>query len=375
MEDQEMLFDLKALAEYEGGEFETQSSNSSKKDEDKDDKSAKGSEDSKEALLFDEKFLAEFDESEESDEPQGGDSTQKAPRTKDIKSDLVKTLIKDLIKEGIIEAEDTELESVQSYDDIAKLVAGTIKRNELKDLTDTQKDYLTALRNGVPVEEFTAIKADIDYINTLDDSSLKDINLARNLIFHDFIQQGMDEEKANMLSDLAVSSPQYYNVAVRAKQTLKKALTEELETKVKAKETERLVKEQAVQKEIDMITNKIKETNEFFDGVKVNSQTKEKVVKSLFQPVSKKGDQLLNEVMEKYSSDADYKMKLHMLHVITNGFTDFTKLQQKLETKVSKDFDKKLEEVRFKAGTTSGNGTTLETKHNTLDRLKNLKFS
>ena len=91
------------------------------------------------------------------------------------------------------------------------------------------------------------------------------------------------------------------------------------------------------QKCLTAIKTKINASNDIIKDVTVNQQTKDKIFNSITKAISVDEDGVpLNEVMDKYSKDIDFQVKLHFLYTITKGFTDFSKLQQEIKTKVTK---------------------------------------
>jgi len=82
----------------------------------------------------------------------------------------------------------------------------------------------------------------------------------------------------------------------------------------------------------------------------------------------------LNEVMDKYQSDQEYKMRLHALDVITKGFTDFSKFTKKAKSNAAQKLEKQIAQGGTGIGTSmNANGVVSASQteiKNALDFLK-----
>lgn len=239
-------------------------------------------------------------------------------------------------------------EEVGKIDNIEVLVnalASKTKENEFADLAAEQKEYLEALRSGVPHYQYAEKKSNAQaYKNVTEEALEKNEALQLELIRRSFIIKNIDVETATELAQKIVKDDDSVDKAIKAKEALIKYEEDNLKEEIKkAKEaTDKKLKDE--QDKIDSLKSKVNENTEVLPGVKINSQTKEKIFSSMVTPVKKsESGQLLNEVMELYANDADYKLKLHTLHFITKGFTDFSKIMKTEKSQAIKDLEKKLE--------------------------------
>jgi hypothetical protein len=76
--------------------------------------------------------------------------------------------------------------------------------------------------------------------------------------------------------------------------------------------------------------------------------------------------------MKNYNSDNDYKIRLHALHVITKGFTDFTKFKTTSKSDVIRTFDASLASAA--SGSIVKQSSEGATTSNIKEALKHLKF-
>lgn len=365
MQDENILdIDLDFLANYTGTQSIDVDDTDPKTKIIEDSKKQKPIKDSQEVISdedsdgIDLEFLASYTLDEEEEVETKKVEVEKSKVTKtDKKTDIVKAILKEFKTEGLVEAEDDEIENANGYDDISKLVARTIKSNELKDLTEDQIDYLKAIRTGIPKEDFVVLKTDIEKVKSINEADIEtDTDLASNLIYYDFIEQGLSKDKAAILTDSIMEGSKHIELAKLAKKSLETSLVNKFQNKIKENEDILKANEEKAKSELNTIKEKVTKIDEIIKGVKITPAVKDKVVNSLTKPVSKnKSGNFNNEVMEQYNSNPEYKIALHYLHILTDGFTDFSKLSQKIETKTIKNIDKLLDAERSITGSSANN--------------------
>lgn len=262
-----------------------------------------------------------------------------------------------------------DLKDVQSVEDIVKAVEKQIKANELADLSDEDKEYIEARRNGVSHTEFIQNKSNSEQYEKISDELIeKNEQLQFELIRRSFLIKGIDEKTASKLATKSIEDEEAIDEAIEARDTLieyENNLLQEKVTKAKEKAEASISAEKT---KFESLKSKINENSEILPGVKVNSQTKDKIFNSMTTPVKSKDNKLQNEVMDLYSSDAEYKMKIHALHILTKGFTDFSKFKNEAKSTAVKDLEEKLAQTgsgstgrsTSKSVSISGGSTTKE---------------
>ena len=240
-----------------------------------------------------------------------------------------------------------EISKIENSDALVNAIATQLKQNEFADLDDEQKAYIQALRSGVPHYQYAEKKSNAQaYKNITEEAIEENDNLQLELIKRNFLIKGIDAETATKLATNIASSDESIEEAIKAKNALIKYEEDNLKEEIKkAKETaDKKLKDE--QDRIDSLKSKVNENTEVLPGIKVNSVTKEKIFTSMVTPVKKnENGQFLNEVMDNYANDAEYKMRLHTLHVLTKGFTDFSKFKSTEKSQAVKDLEKKLESM------------------------------
>jgi len=242
--------------------------------------------------------------------------------------DTFTSLASALIESGAFSSlSDEDVSEIKDVPTLLESLGKQIKQSELSDLNENQKQYLEALRNGVPQDSFVAKKSTADQYKKIENTTIQDSpDLAKELIRRSFIIKGFDEKTAENYASLSAKSDTFYNDAFSAKNAL--VAHEEAEFKIeldKAK-LDNATKVEDEQKKLAALKSKLEEESEILKGVKVTTATRTKIFNSMTSPTSMDDGAPLNEVMASYKDDQEYKVRLHALHVVTKGFTDFSKL-------------------------------------------------
>lgn len=325
------------------------------KDEDED------NEDNEEGLsLEDLANLGEDDEEEEEDKVSlDKDKKTKTPADKEQASssaDTLTSLAKALKDAGVFSSlEEEDLEGVKDVESLMKAVEKQIKVNEYSFLTEDQKEYLKALENGIPTEAYSQVKSNAKQYEDLSDEVIeKNANVTYELLRRKYIIDGAEPEKAKRLATLSMKDENAIEEAKEAKVALIEYENNLIKEEIARKQEEREDLVKSEQEKIKELRSKVLEKDDLVSGIKLNAQTRDRIFSSLTSPVKDGKDGMpLNEVMDKYESDDDYKLKLHAFHVITKGFTDFSKLEKTNKSKAIKELEEKLQNSEgFKAGST-----------------------
>jgi len=240
---------------------------------------------------------------------------------------------------------DEDIAAVDSAEKMTELIAAQIKVNELKDLNDVQKQYVESIRNGVSQQDFVQHQGAATQYNLISDEALMDApEMSKELIKRDFIVKGFDPETADEYAELAMTDPiKGTDAAIKAKSNLvayeQGAITSKIEA-AKVIKQEKLNKES---EELEVLKSKINEGKEIFAGVKVNATTKDKIFESMTTPVgtTESGDPV-NELMQKYGEDPEFRLKMHAMYILTKGFTSTAKLTSNTKNTATKKLAESL---------------------------------
>lgn len=252
--------------------------------------------------------------------------------------------------------DEEELKEVKSVEDIIKAVEKQIKANELADLSEEDREYIEARRAGVSHTEYINSKSNSEQYTKITDEVIENNEqLQFELLRRSYLIKGVDEKTAHKLAQKLLDDEDAVNEAIEARDALieyeDKNIQEKL-TKAKEKEEASI---KAEKEKLEALKSKINEKSDIFPGIKVNSQTKDKIFSSMTTPVKSKDNKLQNEVMDLYSKDMEFKMRVHAMHVLTKGFTDFSKFKTETKSSVIKELEEKLNQTG--SGTTGSNRT------------------
>lgn len=283
-----------------------------------------------------------------------------------------------LVESGVFSSlEEDEVKEIKDTESLLEAISKQIKTNELKDLSEDQKNYLEAIRTGVNLQNYQTSYSNLEQYKRIDDEKIKsEPRLQFELIRRSLIVDGASEEKARKYANNIVNSDEAEEEALQAKLALIKFEEDQLNESLEKAKLDKQKEKEKADNELAELKSKINSASEIIPGVKINSQTKEKIYTSLTTPVKVNDDKILNEVMEAYQN-SDYKMRLHAMHIITNGFKDFSKFNATIKTSAVKQLDEKLKTSSV-GDIFSGGGINNPTKGKTSkemnEALQKIKF-
>lgn len=339
--------------------------------------------------------LAELDEpvgtienNGNNDDEEGTNGTKKTSQTpakKDEGSspssqDTFTSLASALVEAGVFSSiTPEEISEVKTVEQLLGALAKQVQADRYKDLNEDQKSYLEALENGVPQEEFATRKANAEQYKVLDDDKIRQAPaLQKELIRRSFLIKGFSSEEADKFATLTVAQPNAAEDAIKAKTSLIAYENKQIEEKVEKAKKE---KAESIEKEkitLGKLKSKVEETSEIIPSIKVNSPTKTKIFESMITPVSMVGDRPQNEVMDAYSKNEEYKIRVHAMHILTKGFTDFSKFTQSKTSSAVTNLEKILDSKgNGSTGSSSGVQTRIstgETANKIAEQLNKINF-
>jgi len=294
--------------------------------------------------------------------------------SQDTFTSLASALIETGAFSSLSEEEITEIKDVNS---LLESIGKQIKQSEFSDLDENQKQYLEALRNGVPQETFAKAKSNSAQYKQIEDTTINESPaLAKELIRRSFIVKGFDEHTAENYASLAAKSDTFFSDAFSAKNALVAHEEAEFSKELELAKADKASKLEQEQNRIAALKSKLDGESEILKGIKVTTNTKNKIFSSMTSPIRMDDDTPLNEVMASYKDDEEYKVRLHTLHVITKGFTDFSKITTSGKTAAVNDLEKVLSQQGsgVSGGSIISNVTQGKTSREIGEALKNITF-
>lgn len=212
--------------------------------------------------------------------------------SKDVYSKFASALYQDGILAGLSEE---DIKDVGDADKFADLIAKTIKANEYADLGERGKEFLDAVRAGVPIETATKIhNTELQLDNLKEESFLESDededetaeskrSLREQLIYNDFLSKGMKESVAKRLTAASFKEGADDEDAKNAVENLRNTIKQ---TKL-AKVEEAKAETARIQEQRNALVDKIIKTEEIIPGIKVPEKVRSKIAKNMTEPTGR----------------------------------------------------------------------------------------
>ena len=290
----------------------------------------------------------EDDSSEEVDEE---DVEDEGSEGSESSSNLYSSLAAFVHEQGLLPSLDIDLKEIKSADDFANVF-----NKELDIQAELRlNDYLANL----DLNKIGVAKQEISDLNSINTDSLKDnIDLAKRIIYDDYLNQGLDEKKANrMLNRLIdLGEDAILEDAEESLQSLKEFKAREIERETQSYK-ERLEADKVEQAKLDEQMKKtIYESKDLISGLKPNKSLQDKVYKSINDIVGKSPDGTFeNKFMkERRENPLEFEIRMYHFYELTNGFKDLSKISTTAKSSAVKDLEKIARQTKLK-----DNGTPL----------------
>jgi len=270
----------------------------------------------------------------EIDEPEDGD-------TKKVK--LVYNNVAKLLKEQGLFDEEIDLEKIESSDSLVEALKGEIKRSEFSDLSDTQSEYLKAIREGIPDKMFLEHKrVEASYNNITDEMVGADESLRKNIIMADLTAKGMSVSRAEKFHKTLADSGEDVAEAMSSLGNLKD--TEKARYDAAVVENQKVIDNQKAEEtnRVKRLKNSVYETKEIIKDFKLTEKLKDKVYETMTKPVAYSE---AGVPMNKISSDRDkdpigFDTRLAYIYTMTKGFSDFSSFKKNASTKAARELER-----------------------------------
>jgi len=248
-----------------------------------------------------------------------------------------------LHEEGIISSLDSDIK-IESAGDLIDILNKEVSNREFAELNDNQKEYLIALRKGIPeidIKEYQNVTSQLDSITNDEIDSNQDLRIA--LIRQDFQMKGMTPERAALLAKRSVDTGDDIADAIEAHKDLKIASKAEFDAKMALadKQTKDNIKEK--ERKLSNLKKEITSKKEIIPSMKMSEVVKTKLYNQMTKAVGQIDGKLVNAVQKKRAEDPmEFEIKMNYLFQITNGFEDFSKLVTSAKSAATKELEKVL---------------------------------
>lgn len=278
------------------------------------------------------------------------------PPVQEDPNTLFKAFAETLAEEGVL----PELK-LEEFDGTAEGLI-TAVQNEIKSGVEDYKAGLPAVvkhlldnwEEGVPLDKLIDIKSNqIKYSSITEEKLKEDPSVAKQVVKELYkrttkFSDAKIEKEISRLED----ADELISEGKEALTEIKK-LDEEAEKQVieltKKQQAEQKIKNEETLKRIETTVTSIKEV---IPGIKVTEKEAANILKNMTTPVAIDGEgRPISKIsMARDEDPIGFDAKLNYLFEVTKGFTDFTKITNKAQTKAVKDLEKRVQETYVKGG-------------------------
>lgn len=309
-------------------------------------------------------------------ETEDNTSSNDGPSAQNNSSSPLQLVTKALLAEGLITLdEEDDLEKINSVKDLLPAWRKKMIENELSDLTEDQKTFLKAIRNGVPEEDVKQNFKNLDALNKITPEIIEaNEELRKTLITEKYKAQGISDEEAVKLATRSVELGEDTEDALAAYNTLKDIESKRIKEATNEAEAAKKREAEERQKYLSELKDKVLNKEEFIPGHKPNSTTKEKIFENMSKVVDydEKGNGLNSIMSAKRKDPEKFAIMESYFYTVTKGYTDFSTLKNTAKSSAIDEIDKQL------AQSTTGGGTPKSIPSSTgiglADAIKNLKI-
>ena len=217
-------------------------------------------------------------------------------------------------------------------------------------LDEKQQRISKALDNGVEPTDIRKYESTLNYINAITDANIaeeseKGEQLRYNLIYQDFLNKGMSQEKAKKLTDRSINAGTDIDDAKEALQSNKEffsgkynELLEEAQQQADEEKAERA--KQAKQLETSILKDK-----QILGDMEISGDIRKKAFEAISKPIHRDPETgRYMTAIQKYEKEhrADFLKYTGLIYTLTNGFKDFDSFAK---GKVKKEMKKGLREL------------------------------
>lgn len=270
----------------------------------------------------------------------GEGSNSSSPNNLNEDEQLYSSLAAEFKANGALSGlEDTS--NIKSIEDINKAIEEEVERR----LGDTNKKVLEAKGAGAELDEVTEVSNSIEGLKSYtEDNIIQNRNLRLNVIAHDFMSKGVEEDKAKELATRSVESGKDIEDAKYALNSLIKSQEKKLEDLVQDAKDKEL-------KNLNDIKEFVHSDKEIIPGIKLSKNQQEELYSQMTTDTGSRENAFMKAQKE---DPMGSRIRLETLFYLTDGLKDFSVFGKKAETKITNKIDNLLKGSKFAQSGKSG---------------------
>lgn len=300
----------------------------------------------------------ETKEAEEAEQNDEEENNENAPDSEESPSSPLTSLTSALREDGVLSSlSDEEFANIKSGGDLMNAIKKQIQQNELAGLNDDQKEYLKAMSLGIPDATYRQVKHSADQLAKIDPATLEGddaLDFRRQVLIQDFLSKGFDQEDAEKYAGRSIDLGEDVMDSKKALARLQAAESKKVAEAIAKAEADQKAAEERYNTRVNEIKTKVLGTKEILPNIKINEDTKNKIFDLMTKTAGYDSrNNPVNAVVKNMIEDQDYLIKLNYLHVLTDGFKDWSQLTGPVGSSAVNKLDKALaaQDAKIKAGT------------------------
>ena len=254
----------------------------------------------------------------------GGSSTQ---------TDVISSFAKAMREDGYLQnLKDEDIADIKD----AHSMAEAIKKEVEAQLTAEQLRIKQALDGGVNASEINQYHTAIENLNSITDEIVaadteQSKNLRMNLIYRDYLNKGIPQEKAKQLTLRSVEAGTDKEDAKDALQANKDFFQQKYDELLKSAEDTQKQNQKDVEKQANELKTALLDSEEVFKGFKMDAQTRQKAYDAVTKPVFRTQDGRQLTAVQRFAEEhpVEFRKALGTYFVLTNGFQGIGELLSK----------------------------------------------
>lgn len=302
-------------------------------------------------------FVQTSEETEESVQNNDEDIDEDAPDSEESNSSPLTSLTSALREDGVLSSlSDDELKEIKSGSDLISVIRKQIEKNEYSDLNEDQKEYLKALRNGVPEDSYREAKnssKQLADISAFDLEGEDKLDFRRKVLTQDFLVKGFEQSEAEKYAERSIDLGEDVEDSKKALARLQKVEKERIAKLSEEAETRNREAQENYQKRLNTLKTKVLDTKEVIPNLKVNEDTQNKVYDLMTKTAGyDRNNNPISAVVKSMIEDQDYLVKLNYLHHLTDGFKSWDSLTGPVSNSAVNKLDRALaaQDAKIKQG-------------------------
>jgi hypothetical protein len=307
--------------------------------------------------------FVQSEDNEEEVQSNEEDIDEDAPDSEESPSSPLTSLTSALREDGVLSSlSDEELKEIKSGSDLIKVIRKQIENNEYSDLSEDQKEYLKALRNGVPEDSYRQAQSSSKQLADISPYDLEGedkLEFRRKVLTQDFLVKGFEQAEAEKYAERSIDLGEDVEDSKKALARLQKVEKDRLAKLSEEAEARNKEAQDNYQKKLNELKTKVLSTSEVIPNIKVNEETQNKVYDLMTKTAGyDRNNNPVSAVVKSMIEDQDYLVKLNYLHHLTDGFKSWDALTGPVSNSAVNKLDRALaaQDAKIKQGVSGKSG-------------------